>query len=98
VIRTLALSLAEQPFSVTEGQALNGRTGNLEKYCPQPALMWTDKSGPMFIAGRGGPDLVRGISLTTPSEILSEIGSSLPTFSAGLEMKCLDDCRNWPFV
>jgi hypothetical protein len=59
--------------------------------------MWTDKSGPRFIAGRW-TDLVRGISLTTPSEILSEIGSSLPTFSAGLEMKCLDDCRNWPFV
>ena len=46
----------------------------------------------MFIAGRWK------FSSTTSSEILSEIGSSLPTFSAGLEMKRLDDCRNWRFV
>jgi hypothetical protein len=33
-----------------------------------------------------------------PLEILSEIGSGLPTFSSELEMKCLDDGRNWLFV
>jgi transposase-like protein len=27
-----------------------------------------------------------------------ESRSSLPAFSAGRGMKCLDDCRNWPFV
>ena len=43
-----------------------------------------------------GPGM--GISLPMPLEILSEIGSGSPTFSAELEMKCLDDCRNWLFV
>jgi hypothetical protein len=60
--------------------------------------MWTDKERADVHRREVDRTWLRGISLTTPSEILSEIGSSLPTFSAGLEMERLDDCRNWRFV
>ena len=61
--------------------------------------MWTDKERADVHRREVDRTWLRGISLTTPSEILSESGSSsLPTFPAGLDTKCLDDRRNWRFV
>jgi hypothetical protein len=50
----------------------------------------------MSIAGRW-TEPGTGISLRMASEILSEIASCFD-FSTGVEMKCLEDCGNRPFV